>query len=120
LARPRPNEWPFPRDPVAETPAALDRVAGFRGFSCFGAAVGQRVVDYNQPALVQAAARARAERSTAVRYLLIIVIAIAVDCFHGWPEDIGAPARLATLSVAATILIVLPTFALQAGIAHAG
>lgn len=59
-----------------------------------------------------------AEGVTAVRYLLIIVIAAGIEAFKGWPESLGAPAALATISVAATILIVLPTFALQIGIAH--
>jgi len=61
-----------------------------------------------------------AEAVTAVRYLLIIAIATAVELVKGWPESISAPAELATLSVATTMLIVLPTFALQVGIAHTG
>jgi drug/metabolite transporter (DMT)-like permease len=59
-----------------------------------------------------------AEGVTAARSLLIIVIATSIEAFNGWPESISAPPELATISVAATILIVLPTFALQIGIAH--
>jgi drug/metabolite transporter (DMT)-like permease len=59
-----------------------------------------------------------AEGVTAARYLLIIVVASSIEVFKGWPESISAPAELAMMSVAATILIVLPTFALQVGIAH--
>jgi drug/metabolite transporter (DMT)-like permease len=55
---------------------------------------------------------------TAVRYLLIIAVATAVEIFKGWPAALRAPSSVAVISAAATILIVLPTFALQIGIAR--
>ena len=61
-----------------------------------------------------------AEAVTAVRYLLIIVVAISVEVVRGWPQSISAPAKLATISIAVTMLTVLPTFALQVGIARTG
>lgn len=59
-----------------------------------------------------------AESVTAVRYLIIIVLATAVELFKGWPESIGSPGPLATIAVATTLLIALPTFALQLGVAR--
>jgi len=61
-----------------------------------------------------------AEAVTAVRYPLLVVTATAVELIKGWPTSLSAPAELTTISIAATILIVLPTFALQVGIAHTG
>jgi drug/metabolite transporter (DMT)-like permease len=59
-----------------------------------------------------------AEGVTAVRYLLIIAVAMGIEIFKGWPEGIRTSTQLATISIAATALIVLPTFALQVGVAH--
>jgi len=59
-----------------------------------------------------------AEGVTAVRYLLIIAVATSIEIFNGWPEGIRTPMQLATIFVAATLLIVLPTFALQVGVAR--
>jgi hypothetical protein len=59
-----------------------------------------------------------AESVTAVRYLLIIAVATGLEIFKGWPEGISTSAQLMTISIAATILIVLPTFALQVGVAR--
>jgi drug/metabolite transporter (DMT)-like permease len=58
-----------------------------------------------------------AEAVTAVRYLLLIVLAACVEAFKGRLQGIGDLIDLATLSVASTALIVLPLFALQVGIA---
>lgn len=58
------------------------------------------------------------EGVTAVRYLLIIALASGIELSKGWPESMSTPGALTTISVASTILIVLPTFALQVGIAH--
>jgi drug/metabolite transporter (DMT)-like permease len=59
-----------------------------------------------------------AEGVTAVRYLLIIAVATGIEILKGWPEGLSTSGQLATISVAATVLIVLPTFTLQVGIAH--
>ena len=59
-----------------------------------------------------------AEGVTAVRYLMIIAIATAVELVNGWPEGLGSPGPLATIAVATTLLIALPTFALQVGVAR--
>jgi drug/metabolite transporter (DMT)-like permease len=59
-----------------------------------------------------------AEGVTAVRYLLIIAVATGIEIFTGWPEGMTTSAQLATISIAATVLIVLPTFALQVGVAR--
>jgi drug/metabolite transporter (DMT)-like permease len=59
-----------------------------------------------------------AEGVTAVRYLLIIAVATSIEIFKGWPEGISTSGQLVTISIAATILIVLPTFALQVGVAR--
>ena len=59
-----------------------------------------------------------AESVTAVRYLLIIAVAAGFEIFKGWPEGISTSAQLMTISIASTILIVLPTFALQVGVAR--
>jgi drug/metabolite transporter (DMT)-like permease len=58
-----------------------------------------------------------AEGVTAVRYLLIIAVATGIEIFKGWPEGIRTSTQLATISIAATVLIVLPTFAFQVGVA---
>jgi drug/metabolite transporter (DMT)-like permease len=59
-----------------------------------------------------------AEAVTAMRYLLLIAIAMVVEFTKGWPASIAAPEYFAKIAVAATVLIVLPTFALQLGIAY--
>jgi drug/metabolite transporter (DMT)-like permease len=59
-----------------------------------------------------------AEGVTAVRYLLIIAVATSIEIFKGWPEGLRTSTQLATVSIAATVLIVLPTFALQVGVAR--
>jgi drug/metabolite transporter (DMT)-like permease len=58
-----------------------------------------------------------AEAVTAVRYLLLIVLAACVEAFKGGLQGIDNLSDLATLSAASTVLIVLPLFALQVGIA---
>jgi drug/metabolite transporter (DMT)-like permease len=58
-----------------------------------------------------------AEAVTAVRYLLLILVAAGIEAFKGRMEGVGDFGDLATLSMAATALIVLPLFALQVGIA---
>lgn len=59
-----------------------------------------------------------AEAVTAVRYLLLIVLAGCVVAFKGRMAGFGSLGELATLSAASTALIVLPLFALQVGIAR--
>jgi drug/metabolite transporter (DMT)-like permease len=59
-----------------------------------------------------------AEAVTSVRYLALIVLAGAVLLCKGQVPVITTAGGLATLSVVATLLIVLPLFALQVGIAH--
>lgn len=59
-----------------------------------------------------------AEGVTAARYLLIIVIAASVEWLKGWPGAIGTVTALVPIALAATLLIALPTFALQVGIAR--
>jgi hypothetical protein len=54
---------------------------------------------------------------TAVRYLLLIVLAGCVEACKGRMAGIGSLVDLATLSAASTALIVLPLFALQVGVA---
>jgi drug/metabolite transporter (DMT)-like permease len=58
-----------------------------------------------------------AEAVTAVRYLLLILVAAGVEAFKGRIEGVGGFVDLATLSIAASGLIVLPLFTLQVGIA---
>ena len=55
---------------------------------------------------------------SAVRYPLIIVAAAGVEAFRGLPQGLGGFGDLAILASAATLLIVLPLFALQLGIAR--
>jgi drug/metabolite transporter (DMT)-like permease len=55
---------------------------------------------------------------SAVRYPLIILVAACVELDRGLPQDFGGAGDLAFLAIAATLLIVLPLFALQAGIAR--
>ena len=57
-----------------------------------------------------------AEAVTAVRYLLIITVALSVEACRGYPSGIGSLGDLSILAAAATALIVLPTFALQIGV----
>jgi drug/metabolite transporter (DMT)-like permease len=58
-----------------------------------------------------------AEVVTAVRYVLLIAIAAAVVWRKGQLNGIGSPGEAATLTALATILIVLPLYAFQVGIA---
>jgi uncharacterized membrane protein YhaH (DUF805 family) len=58
-----------------------------------------------------------AEAVTAVRYLLLIVLAACVEASKGQMAGIGDLSELATLSATSGVLIVLPLFALQVGIA---
>jgi drug/metabolite transporter (DMT)-like permease len=60
---------------------------------------------------------ANAETVTAVRYLLLIVLAGCVVAFKGRLAGIADLGELATLSATSGVLIVLPLFALQVGIA---
>jgi drug/metabolite transporter (DMT)-like permease len=55
---------------------------------------------------------------TAGRYLLIIVVALAVVLIGGTPSGIGSLAELQGLALAATLLIVLPLYSLQLGTAY--
>lgn len=57
------------------------------------------------------------EAVTAVRYLLLIVLAAGIETFRGRMQGIGGVGDLALLSAASMALIVLPLFALQVGIA---
>lgn len=63
-----------------------------------------------------------AEAVTAVRYLLLIVLAGCVEAYRGPMAGIGdlghSLGDLATLSATSAVLIVLPLFALQVGIAR--
>ena len=59
-----------------------------------------------------------AEAVTTVRYLLLILLAGCVEVGNGGMRGIGGLEHLATLSLAATALIVLPLFVLQVGIAQ--
>ena len=58
-----------------------------------------------------------AEAVTAVRYLLLILVAAGGEAFKGRMEGVGGFAELATLFIATPALIVLPLFVLQVGIA---
>jgi drug/metabolite transporter (DMT)-like permease len=58
-----------------------------------------------------------ADAVTASRYLLIIAIALVATVIGG-PSNIGAAGDLLGLAVAATVLIVLPLYSLQLGIAR--
>ncbi len=60
---------------------------------------------------------ASAEAVTGVRYLLLIVLAGCVVAFKGRVAGIADLGELATLSATSGMLIVLPLFALQVGIA---
>ena len=55
---------------------------------------------------------------TASRYLLIIAIALVATIMGDRPSNIGTGGDLLSLAVAATILIVLPLYSLQHGIAR--
>ena len=55
---------------------------------------------------------------TAVRYLGLIALAAIVELTKGGLGGIGSVAQLATLSGSTTLLIVLPLFALQVGVAR--
>jgi hypothetical protein len=54
---------------------------------------------------------------TAVRYLLLILIAGSVEVSKGHIPGVADAGQLATLALSTTALIVLPLFALQVGIA---
>jgi drug/metabolite transporter (DMT)-like permease len=58
-----------------------------------------------------------AQAVTAVRYLLLILVAAGAQTFNGRIEGVSGLVDLATLSIAAPGLIVLPLFILQVGIA---
>lgn len=58
------------------------------------------------------------EAVTAVRYLALIMLAGAVEAHKGSLGGIAGAAQIATLSMVTTVLIVLPLFALQVGIAR--
>lgn len=59
-----------------------------------------------------------AEAVTAVRYLLIIALAACVEVFRDGPQGFGSLRDLPILSAATILLIVVPTFALQLGVAR--
>jgi drug/metabolite transporter (DMT)-like permease len=59
-----------------------------------------------------------AEAVTAVRYPLIVALAAGVELFKGGPVGIGTADEFFVIAAAATLLIVLPTFALQVGVAR--
>ncbi len=54
----------------------------------------------------------------ASRYVLLILIAAGVELFGKSPSGIGGPANLAFLGIAVTVLVVIPLFVLQVGIAR--
>jgi len=58
-----------------------------------------------------------AEVVTAVRYILLILVAAGVVWRNGGLSDLGTPREAATLTLIATVLIVLPLYAFQVGIA---
>ena len=59
-----------------------------------------------------------ADAITAGRYLLIIAVALAVVLLDDAPSAIGSLTELEVLALAATVLIVLPLYSLQLGVAH--
>jgi drug/metabolite transporter (DMT)-like permease len=59
-----------------------------------------------------------AEAVTAVRYPLTFALAAAILVLTARPSGIAGPGQFAVIAAAGTVLIVLPTFALQVGIAH--
>lgn len=59
-----------------------------------------------------------AEAVTAARYPLVTVVAGLALLLSGEPSGIHSGGQLSILAIAATVLIVLPTFSLQAGIAR--
>jgi drug/metabolite transporter (DMT)-like permease len=58
-----------------------------------------------------------AEVVTSVRYMLLIAVAAAAVCHKGGLGGIGSAGEAATLTALATILMVLPLYAFQVGIA---
>ncbi len=58
------------------------------------------------------------EAVTAVRYVALILLAGCMVSFSGRTQGFGTLDELGTLSVIATVLIVLPLFALQVGVAR--
>ncbi len=59
-----------------------------------------------------------AEAVTAVRYPLTVAMGICVFLFAGRPAGIATPSQFLVIAAAGTVLIVLPTFALQVGVAR--
>jgi drug/metabolite transporter (DMT)-like permease len=59
-----------------------------------------------------------ADAITAGRYLLIIAVALVVVLYDGAPSGIGSLTEFQLLALAATVLIVLPLYSLQLGVAH--
>jgi len=59
-----------------------------------------------------------ADAITAGRYLMIIAVALAVVLLDGTPSGIGSLNELGVLALAATVLIVLPLYSLQLGVAN--
>jgi drug/metabolite transporter (DMT)-like permease len=59
-----------------------------------------------------------ADAITAGRYLLIIAVALAVVLLGDAPSGIGSLNELGMLALAATVMIVLPLYSLQLGVAH--
>jgi hypothetical protein len=59
-----------------------------------------------------------ADAITASRYLLIIMLALVATAFRDGVADIGTADDLVALAAAATVLIVLPLYSLQLGIAR--
>jgi drug/metabolite transporter (DMT)-like permease len=55
---------------------------------------------------------------TAVRYLLIVALAAGIEGLGGRPSGIASSGQLLVIAAATTVLIVLPTFALQLGVAR--
>ena len=59
-----------------------------------------------------------AEVVTTVRYGALILVAVAAVLWQARPTGIETPSQFATLSLLATVLIVLPLYAMQVGIAR--
>lgn len=58
------------------------------------------------------------ESVTFVRYLLLILVAVAIEATRAPPPDRLNLDNIGSLAIATTLLMVLPLFALQVGIAH--
>jgi drug/metabolite transporter (DMT)-like permease len=59
-----------------------------------------------------------AEAVTAVRYVMAGALAAAAEALRARPWEVGGLRELGTLALAATALVVLPAFVLQAGLAR--